>query len=177
MIQKGINTSVLMALILGPFCLASDFLIHQHYYFKQEYWGVFDNWVHGMIAVIICLPLLKEVTIKHVLAIYFMASLLDLDHFIISFSFSLTKAIAITVRPPTHSITFGIALSLLYYMITKKKVWTYIIFACIVSHVVRDAFGGGTLVLYPLNITQIPKWSYLVTEYVLLGIATKLKIE
>jgi hypothetical protein len=169
---------LLSAILLLPFCLISDWLIHQHYFFKQEYWGLYDNWVHGMIAVMIALPVLSmnkfgeplrfAKLVQNAVVVFLIASLLDLDHFAVNFSFSLTKAISLTMRPATHSITFAIAAAIIYFIITKNKKWTWLIFAAIASHVVRDAYGGGTPIFYPLPVPQIPHWSYLVSEYLLI---------
>jgi hypothetical protein len=169
----NINTTIRIAsaLVLAPFCFVCDELIHQHPYFAQEYWGLFDNVVHGVIAVMVCLPLFSKISFKEVIVVYLIAALLDIDHFIINGSFSLTQAIAISVRPPTHSILFGIALASLYYVWKKNIKWTYIIFACVVSHVLRDAFGGGTLIFYPLSTKIIPRAAYMFFEYALLGIS------
>ena len=162
---------LLLLFILLCFCHISDWLIHKHYFFKQEYWGLYDNWVHGMIAVLIALPLFEKRNYLQLVFVFLIASLLDLDHFIVNFSFSLTKAISLTMRPATHSITFAIAASIIYFVITKNKKWTWIIFIAIVSHVVRDAYGGGTPIFYPSSISMIPYWSYLIVECLLLGIS------
>jgi hypothetical protein len=141
---------------------------------------LYDNWVHGIIAVLVVLPLLSKKfgeplrfakLAQNIVVVFLIASLLDLEHFIVNFSFSLTKAISLTMRPATHSITFAIAASIIYFGITKNKKWTLIIFIAIVSHVVRDAYGGGTPIFYRSKISMIPYWSYLVVECILLGIS------
>jgi membrane-bound metal-dependent hydrolase YbcI (DUF457 family) len=72
------------------------------------------------------------------------------------------------MRPPTHSLTFAVAAALLVFLFRKKWDWSWIVFAAIASHVVRDAYGGGTPIFYPSKISMIPYWSYLVVEYLLL---------
>jgi hypothetical protein len=176
-----IKSLLLSAFLLLPFCLISDWLIHQHYFFKQEYWGLYDNWVHGMIAVLIALPILStnkfgeplrfSKLLQNAIIVFLIASLLDLDHFAVNFSFSLTKAISLTMRPATHSITFAIAAAIIYFIITKNKKWTWLIFMAIASHVVRDAYGGGTPIFYPLSTSMIPYWSYVITEWAFLIIS------
>ncbi|MEY4877189.1 MAG: transrane protein [Bacteroidota bacterium] len=169
---------IIAAFLLLPFCLISDWLIHQHYFFKQEYWGVYDNWVHGIIAVLIAFPLFVSEKfgeplrfaklVQNAVVVFLIASLLDLDHFAVNFSFSLTKAISLPMRPITHSLLFATLMSAAFFFITKNKKWTWLIFAAIVSHVVRDAYGGGTPIFYPAKISMIPYWSYLVSEYLLI---------
>jgi hypothetical protein len=161
-----INKILLPALLLLPFCLISDWLIHQHLFFKQEYWGLYDNFVHGVIAVLVLFPFFKNISYKQIITVFLIASLLDVDHFAVNFSFSLTKAISLTMRPPTHSITFAVAAASLVFPFSKK--WSWIVFAAIASHVVRDAYGGGTPIFYPAKISMIPYWSYLAVEYLLL---------
>ncbi|MEY2829719.1 MAG: hypothetical protein RIQ33_1577 [Bacteroidota bacterium] len=177
-INKHRNLVIYALLILLPFCHISDWLIHKHYFFKQEYWGLYDNWVHGMIAVLIALPIISTnkfgeplrfaKLLQNTIIVFLIASLLDLDHFIVNFSFSLTQAISLTMRPATHSITFAIAAAIIYFIITKNKKWTWLVFVAIASHVVRDAYGGGTPIFYPAKISMIPYWSYLVSEYLLI---------
>ncbi len=155
---------LISAIVLLPFCLISDWLIEHHFIFKKEYWGLYDNWVHGMIAVLIALPLFQKFEIKSLIIVFLIASLLDLDHFVVNFSFSLTKAISLPIRPITHSLLFATLMSVAFFVITKNKKWTWLIFVAIASHVVRDAYGGLTPIFYPLPISKIPYWSYLMCE-------------
>ncbi len=164
----------LSLLALLPFCLISDWLIYHHYYFSQAYWGIYDNWVHGVIAVLIALPVFSKLNWRNMLLVFLIASLLDLDHFAVNWSFSLSKAISLTMRPPTHSISFALAVSLLFGLSTKNVKWTWIVFSAIASHVVRDAYGGGTPICYPLAISQIPHWFYSVVEVLLWGVSWSL---
>ena len=167
--------------LLLPFCLISDWLIEHHFIFKKEYWGLYDNWVHGMIAVLIAFPLFASdkfgeplrfaKLVQQAIIVFLIASLLDLDHFIVNFSFSLTKAISLPMRPATHSLLFAILMSVAFFVITKNKKWTWLIFVSIASHVVRDAYSGATPIFCPLHVYQIPYWSYLGIEYLLLCIS------
>ena len=165
------KTPTHFSILLLPFCLISDWLIEHHFIFKQEYWGLYDNWVHGMIAVLIALPLFQKFEIKSFIIVFLIASLLDLDHFIVNFSFSLTKAISLTMRPITHSLLFAILMSAAFFFITKNKKWTWLIFVAIASHVVRDAYSGITPIFFPIKIYESPYWSYLLVEVLFLLIS------
>lgn len=132
-----------------------------------------DNVIHTIIAVIVALPLAlahRPSALKVMLLAAALGSLIDLDHFVAAGSLSLYAATHLPIRPASHSITFAAALALASLAVTRAN-WAlaWIVFASITSHVLRDASGGATQLLYPLAASAIPFWLYAAGELLLVA--------
>ena len=138
------------------------------------YRSLLDTFSHGVISLIICLPLASS--LFDIIFSFLLAFLLDFDHFVVARSFSLEKATSLPLRPYTHSITFALFLSFIFYLFSKSLKLSFISFFAISSHVIRDADTGITPILFPLKVYKIPRILYYTLEVLLLVLAFYLRI-
>jgi len=164
---------VLLAVLLG-----FDYLQYRESSRSREIFALLDVLIHGVIAVIIVLPILGISGINKILIVmiaFFVSGLLDMDHFVVAKSMRIGNAIKLNLRPYTHSITFALILGLLVWGISQQVLLGIVAFVAVTSHVIRDASDGITPFLWPLpvhtdpmRIRKIPYWSYLMIEVSLL---------
>ncbi|SFD00843.1 hypothetical protein SAMN05421780_11917 [Flexibacter flexilis DSM 6793] len=167
--QHNYKSLAITAIILIAYCLISDYLIETRPIFKREYWALYDGVVHGLVGVIILLPFFKEYNLYNFSLIFFISTIIDIDHFILAGSFSVSDAINLPMRPITHSITFALIFGFWVFIFFRTQPFVFwIVFAALTSHVVRDASSGLTLIFYPFSISKIPYFSYLLVEILLL---------
>ena len=160
---------VLLAILLG-----FDYLQHRKSSKLREIFALLDALIHGVIAVIIVLPILGISGINKILIVmiaFFVAGLLDMDHFVVAKSVRISDAVKLNLRPYTHSITFALILGLLVWGISQQVLLGIVAFIAVTSHVMRDASDGTTPFLWPLpvhtdsmRIRKIPYWLYLMIE-------------
>lgn len=134
-------------------------------FFSREIRGVWDAFLHGVIALLILLPLCHFW--YHYAIAFFSAFLLDVDHFISARSFRLKDAINLSTRPISHSITFAGALGLVLWLIFPETILPLLLFISVTSHVVKDAETGITPILWPLKLRKIPHFFYIIIEILL----------
>jgi hypothetical protein len=157
-----------LAGVLFLFLFINDRLIAYGPMYSSQVWALYDGVVHGLVGVLVLYPIYKERILTHFAVLFILAAVVDLDHFIVVQSFSLSDALQLPMRPVTHSITFAILAALSGFALTRDKVVVWTLFAAVTSHVIRDASGGNTPLLWPLAIYHIPSWLYYGIEIVLL---------
>lgn len=150
------------------FLFINDHLIAVRPFFPSQVWAIYDGVVHGLTGVMVVYPIYKKKITRDFLVLFFLASLVDLDHFIVAQSLSLSDALGLPVRPATHSITFAILAAGWGFLLTGKKTLTWTLLSLLTSHIIRDAAGGSTPIFWPLEIYRIPPWLYYGLEIVLL---------
>lgn len=166
LLRFTITVVILVVILLG-----GDYLQYRKLSKFRKIVVSIDALTHGVIAVIIVLPLLEITVINEILiamVAFFIAGLLDIDHFVVAKSIHISDAIKLNSRPYTHSITFALILALLVWGISQRVLLGVVAFIAVTSHVVRDASGGITPLLWPLPTRKIPYWSYLIIEVSLL---------
>jgi hypothetical protein len=112
---------------------------------------------------IICYPNLE---FYEVLASGFLASIIDIDHFVSAKSFQLIDAISLDKRPFLHNsltllICNVILLCVLALFIPNKKYWSLLFFISWFSHHIRDANRRGVWFGYIFNSGAIKDSWYL----------------
>lgn len=160
---------VTYVIILVLFCIGADLLMVNKPILSDEFWGLFDGFVHGVVAIIVLLPFVKSKNDWKLIPVFFLlGGILDLDHIISAKSFLISDIISLAHRPISHSITFVIILSSIFYLFSRNVKWSVIIFLSFSSHVIRDASSGVTPILYPLEIQSIPYSLYILLEILLI---------
>jgi hypothetical protein len=147
------------------FLFIADVLIERRPFASQVFWALFDVLVNGVLALFLISPIFDiqaetRKTIALFCLFFFTAVLLDLDHFIAAWSFSISDALALKLRPPSHSLTFAAIVGLISALISKNLAISWGMFAALASHILRDASGGITPILWPLPLKAIPWWAY-----------------
>ena len=92
----------LLAVLLG-----FDYLQYRKASKAREFFSLLDALIHGVVAVIIVLPLLEISGINKTLIVtfaFFVSGLLDMDHFIVVKSMRISDAIKLNLRPCTHIV-------------------------------------------------------------------------
>lgn len=158
-ITVGILVFVLLADFLG------DVLMEQRRFAVPSFRALFDPLVHGVLALLVTLPLIgRHATLRQTVTlfclIFLTATLIDLDHFVAAGSIELPHALDLRMRPPTHSLTFAGVLGVVAFLVSRSPVIGWGTFAALSSHVIRDASGGSTPILWPLSFEAIPRWAY-----------------
>ncbi|MDD5528444.1 MAG: metal-dependent hydrolase [bacterium] len=124
-----------------------------------------DVIIHTTIGIIVTVPLWAKPFLRKVLfAVFIVSSLIDIDHFISAKSIHLKDAATLRYRPYTHSITFAVIAGGITFGITKSPRIGVAVCSGIMSHVLRDASTGITFILYPMKLTKIPVWVYVMSE-------------
>lgn len=116
--------------------------------------------IHGSISLFVVLPIVLRSN-RRVLfgTLAFIAGpALDLDHVVAAGSFRPQALESLGHRPDTHSLLLAVALTLLAFAFTRRKLVTWSVFAVIVSHLLFDAAGGSEYWLYPLKHPDSIPW-------------------
>lgn len=155
----GILVFVFLADFLG------DLLMEQRRFAVPAFRALFDIAVHGVLALLVTLPLIgTQGSLRRTVAlfclIFLTATLIDLDHFVAAGSLHLPPAMGLGMRPPTHSLTFAGVLGVVAFLVSRCPVVGWATFAALSSHVIRDASGSSTPILWPLSFVTIPRWAY-----------------
>jgi hypothetical protein len=134
---------------------------------------VLDVLVHGLVAIIVTFPLVAvyqdtKSTILLFVTIYLTATLIDLDHFAAAGSLDFSDALNLHVRPMTHSLTFAFMVGGVSYLLLRNPIISLALFLALASHVIRDAAGGPTPILWPLPFQSVPWWVYYAGEVLIL---------
>ncbi|TRY54420.1 hypothetical protein DNTS_023691 [Danionella cerebrum] len=172
LLQTFSTASLLASGGLGAFCFLVDpFLalpfIQEHLWLR----AVLDNAVHGIIGLwswAIVIGLKKKSDFYEVVLAGFLASIIDLDHFYMAGSWSLTKAVSLPRRPPLHCSSLipvlSFSLRLIMWFCRLKDSWCslpWMLFISLSSHHIRDGVRRG-LWLWPFgNTAPISYWLYL----------------
>lgn len=166
---------VVTAAVIMVACLVGmdSFIQYQQASNPLTKWAYLDGVAHGLAAIAVTAPIWLRSPMQTWIAYFLVAGLLggliDLDHYVAAGSTELGALISMSKRPPTHSMTFAIVLTILVLVFTKDKLMGWVVFAALASHVVRDASGFHTPLFWPLdNPHRIPYALYPVIEIVLL---------
>lgn len=130
--------------------------------------------IHGCISLFVVLPIvLRSNRRLRFAALAFIGGFaLDLDHVVAAGSFRPEALETLNHRPDTHSLLLAVALTLVAFALTRRKLVVWSVFAVIVSHLLFDAAGGDEYWLYPLkHPNSIPWLACPVGLAVLLGIS------
>lgn len=117
--------------------------------------------INGITALLVVSPILYRFR-SRLLAITSVAVgvLLDVDHVVKARSLSLEGILSIGGRPITHSLAFAFLLGIVALLLSRRFLGGWVVFAALISHLLRDAAGGLTPILYPLEAFQIPFFYY-----------------
>jgi membrane-bound metal-dependent hydrolase YbcI (DUF457 family) len=88
----------------------------------------------------------------------------------------LGDVLSLAIRPATHSLAFAGTVGILVLLVSRNPILGWIVFATLVSHVLRDAGGGETPILWPLSVTAIPRWTHYLGVILLLSISYLLSL-
>jgi len=157
-----------LAGVLFLFLFINDRLIASRPLYSSQVWALYDVVVHGLAGVLVLFPIYKKKIKPHLAVLFLLAAVVDLDHFIVAQSFSLSDALQLPMRPAAHSITFALLSAVGGFLLTRNKIVGWTLFAALASHVIRDASGGITPIFWPLRLYHIPSWLYYGIEIVLL---------
>ena len=157
------SVGILVFVFLTDFL--ADVLIEQRPFAVLAFRALFDVLVHAVLGLLVISPLIGtggDVGRTGVLfsLMILTAILIDLDHFVAAGSLDLPKTVSLGKRPPTHSLTFAGVLGVVAFLVSRSPVVGWGMFAALSSHVIRDASGGGTRILWPLSLEAIPRWVY-----------------
>jgi hypothetical protein len=150
------------------FLFVNYYLIASRPFYSNKIRALYDGVVHGLVGVLVLYPIYKKQINRYFPVLFLLASLVDLDHFIVAQSFSLSDALRLCLRPVSHSITFAILSAGAGFFLTRDKLVSWTLFAVVTSQVIRDASEGSTPLFWPLEIFHIPSWLYYGAEIVLL---------
>jgi hypothetical protein len=129
---------------------AWPFLSDPSHPFLSAVWAVL---VHGCLSLLVVGPILwrSKHRVAYGLLAFVGGSALDLDHFAAAGSLNLRTIETLSGRPGTHSLALVLLLALLTFVLTRRWLAAWTIFAVSFAHVLFDAAGGGEHILYPLK--------------------------
>jgi hypothetical protein len=166
----GVFTALLI--LAMPFAIflamiAGDDLLRQPVTgFLRGIWPLTDSLVHFVVGLLVVSPILLHQprwlkTLGLGAMVFAGAVLIDLDHAIAAGSLSLYAVTHLSLRPPTHSLAFALALGLLIWLFSRRVEYGWLVFAALFSHFVRDASTGGmSYFLWPVQVPKISLASY-----------------
>jgi len=151
----------------------ADRLIVRRPFWGRAFWAAFDVLVHGAVALVVTGSCIRQArSRKRAVALsglaFVAATTLDVDHFVAAGSLDIGPALALAHRPPTHSLTFALAVGAAVRLVSRDREASWLAFAGIASHVLRDAAMGTAPLLWPLSVDAVPRWAYLCGELGLL---------
>jgi membrane-bound metal-dependent hydrolase YbcI (DUF457 family) len=116
--------------------------------------------IHGSISLFVVLPIVLRSNRRALFAVlaFIGGSALDLDHVVAAGSLRPQALETLHHRPDTHSLLLAVALALLAFALTRRKLVAWSVFAVIVSHLLFDAAGGDEYWLYPLRHPNSIPW-------------------
>jgi hypothetical protein len=133
------------------------FLSVPHHALLSALWAIF---AHGALGILVLAPILlrSRRRLRDSLLAFAGASLIDLDHVFAATSVNLHRIETLGGRPATHCLLAALALALLAWAPTRNWTLAWCVFALNVSHLVFDAAGGGTPLLFPLSRPDAIPW-------------------
>jgi membrane-bound metal-dependent hydrolase YbcI (DUF457 family) len=161
------------------FLFVADTLLQQGPFTLGIFGALLDGLVHGVVALLVTYPLfVMHENRRRATALFWVVlltgTLLDLDHLpriIAAGSLDLPRVLGVRMRQPTHSLTFAGVVGAFAYLVSRSRLVGWGMFAAISSHVLRDASGGYTSILWPLSLHAVPQWIYYSSEVGLLVIS------
>lgn len=166
------NFKIVLTQVFGIalFCLIADYLMLVKPFGSNSFWGIYDNVIHAFVCLLVLLPFARrEYLFKDIILFLAIGSLIDIDHFVMAGSFSVSDVIKLTMRPPTHSFTFIFLLTLITFPFHRRL--AILFFLGLSSHILRDASSGITPMFYPLEFYKVPYSLYVFLECLLVMIS------
>ena len=116
--------------------------------------------IHGSISLFVVSPIVLRSNRRVLFAVlaFIGGPALDLDHVVAAGSLRPQALESLGHRPDTHSLLLAVALALVAFALTRRKLVAWSVFAVIVSHLLFDAAGGGEYWLYPLEHPDSIPW-------------------
>ena len=116
--------------------------------------------IHGSISLFVVLPIVLRSNRRVIFAVlaFIGGPALDLDHVVAAGSLRPQALESLGHRPDTHSLLLAVALALVAFALTRRKLVAWSVFAVIVSHLLFDAAGGNEYWLYPLRHPNSIPW-------------------
>lgn len=161
------KTYILHSLLVGV-CVAGDqvLLLLQN----SGPWAkaLVDNWTHGVIGLLCWTIVTDGKQWLEIVTCAFLASVLDVDHFLAAKSVKLDDALNLQYRPPFHNtlllgvITGGFLLVSALFKNVLLQRYSWLFFVAWFSHHMRDAHRRG-LWFGDLGVLPCPYWVYLLT--------------
>jgi hypothetical protein len=124
--------------------------------FLSAVWAVL---IHGVIGLLVVAPIVwhSRHQVRNGAIAFVGGSALDIDHFIQAGTLNLHRIETLGDRPETHSIAFVLLLSLVTFVLFRRWLAAWSMFAVNLAHLLFDASGGGEHILYPFNqVNGIP---------------------
>lgn len=112
--------------------------------------GWFDPFAHGLLGLVLSLPFAYYLRPRWFWIFWgvFLSVALDVDHIIAAGSIDIVKMTSMASRPPTHSITFALAMFLIMLPFNRRAARQTLI--VLMAHVLRDTSSGTVPLLWPL---------------------------
>ncbi len=129
--------------------------------------ALLDNICHCLVGVLSwCIISYPKLILYEIIAVGFMSSIIDIDHFISARSLNLNDAISLVSRPFLHNSMTLCALNLLvfflfYFVDPTKLNWALMFFISWFSHHIRDANRRGMWFGTLFTSPAIPDFLYL----------------
>jgi hypothetical protein len=143
----------------------TDLLIERRPFFGRLFWALVHSAVHGLVALLVTAPIVGSAPSLQLLALAFLAgTLVDVDHFLAARPRSFWTVTHLDKRPPTHSVTFALLLGTAGYLLSGSLSTSWVVFAALTLHVLRDATSGTAPILWPLGEWRVARWAYYAGE-------------
>lgn len=139
---------------------------------SREITGLFDTFLHGVISLLILLPLCLR--FYDYMIAFGTSFILDIDHMVCAKSLKIKDALNLPARPVTHSITFATLISIIIWLLLPVPFRIYlpiVVFISLTSHILRDSAEGKTFILWPFRINRLAYPLYIALEIILFVLA------
>jgi membrane-bound metal-dependent hydrolase YbcI (DUF457 family) len=138
---------LLLALLCAVLYWGNRLVAHPLFGVPHALWDLVDAPVHFVVGVLVAAPIaLAQPDRRRALLVALLAgagaALIDVDHAIASGSLSLYVIDHLPKRPITHSMAFALLCGLLAWAATRKPSAGWLLFAILMSHIIRDASYG-----------------------------------
>jgi hypothetical protein len=133
------------------------FLSVPHHALLSAGWALI---AHGVLGVLVVSPILRRSgRAGRWGAVAFLgASAIDLDHVLAAGSLSFHSMESLSRRPDTHGLPVALVLGVATWGVTRVRLAGWCVFAVVASHLVLDAAGGGTPLLFPFGRAEGIPW-------------------
>jgi len=121
--------------------------------------ALWEAFAHGTLCLIAVLPLVLRSRRPLVAAAAAVVGgvAIDLDHAVAAGSLSLHAMETMRGRPDTHSFVVALAAGVLVAVVTRRALFGWAVFAVYAAHLLLDAPGGGTPLLWPVaDVRELP---------------------
>ena len=109
-----------------------------------------DEAIHLGFGLLVSLPLVAGHGLKLLGFVLVFSVLIDLDHVIAAWSFSIRQIITLSQRPVGHSVSFALIAGLAVFIMLETPVYAWVAFASAFTHALVDSGDGvETPILWP----------------------------